>query len=67
MKEWMRWWKVVRCKRVVAQEFSQRPEIVIRDTSSCGGSINFLVSLIWQELKATGNDNYIKDPKEYKL
>jgi len=44
----------VRCKRVVAQEFSQRPEIVIRNTSSCGGSINFQVSIVWQELKATG-------------
>jgi len=53
----------VRCKRVVAQQFSQRPKIVKRNTSSCGGRINFLVSLIWQELKATGNDNYINDPK----
>jgi len=56
----------VRCKRVVAQEFSQRPEIVIRNTSSCGGSINFQVSLVWQELKATGNDNYVNDPKGIK-
>ena len=46
--------KIVRCKRVVAQNFSQRPEIVIRNTSSCGGSINFQVSIVWQELKATG-------------
>ena len=41
-------------KRVVSQEFSQRPEIVIRNISSCGGSINFQVSFVWKELKATG-------------
>ena len=61
----------MRCKRVVAQEFSQRPEIVIRNTSLCGGSINFQVSLVWQQRKRTeshwNNEIYVKDPKEYKL
>ena len=54
--------KMVRCKRVVAQEFSQRLVIVIRNTS-CGGSISFQVSLVWQELKTTGYDNYVNEPK----
>ena len=60
----------MRCKRVVAQDFSQRPEIAIRNTS-CGGSINFQVSLVWQQRKRTeshwNNDNYVNDSKVPKL
>ena len=56
----------MRSKRVVAQDFSQRPEIGIRNTS-CGGSINFQVSLVWQQRKRTeshwNNEIYVKDPK----